>query len=86
MGLVLKLGAVSNLDKSMESILSKANSILVQIVKYEWCTTWKSFITDICSASKSDLVLCQNNLSILKMLSEEVFDFSKNQLTMQQAT
>jgi exportin-1 len=54
----------------MESLLSKANSILVQIVKYEWNTTWKSFIPDICAASKTDLNLCQNNLSILKMLSE----------------
>lgn len=84
MNLVLNLGGAGNLDKSMESLLSKANSILVQIVKYEWNTTWKSFIPDICSASKSDLNLCQNNLSILKMLSEEIFDFSKNQLTMHQ--
>ena len=30
--------------------------------------------------------MCENNFSILKMLSEEIFDFSKNQMTQQQIT
>ena len=28
--------------------------------------------------------LCENNFSILKMLSEEIFDYSKNQMTQDQ--
>lgn len=82
--MVVTLGGNPNLPKDVESLLSKANSILVQIVKYEWNTTWKSFIPDICGASKGNLTLCQNNLNILKMLIEEIFDFSKNQMTAQQ--
>lgn len=70
----------------MQNILSKANSVLVQIVKYEWNTTWTSFIKDICSSSLKDMNICENNFSILKMLSEEVFDYSKNQMTQKQIT
>jgi exportin-1 len=81
---VLELGAVENLPKSLHNILSKANSTLVQIVKYEWNTTWKSFITDICNASVKDMNICQNNFEILKILSEEIFDYSKNQMTQKQ--
>ncbi len=81
---MLELGAVENLPKSLHNILSKANSTLVQIVKYEWNTTWKSFITDICNASVKDMNICQNNFEILKILSEEIFDYSKNQMTQKQ--
>lgn len=28
-------------------------------------------------------ILCENNMTILKLLSEEIFDFSKDQLTEQ---
>lgn len=56
----------------------------MQIVKYEWNTTWKSFIGDICNASVKDMNICQNNFEILKILSEEIFDYSKNQMTQKQ--
>lgn len=42
---------------------------------------WPSFIPDIVSASKTSEVLCENNIAILKLLSEEVFDFSKESMT-----
>jgi exportin-1 len=82
--LVLDYGAIENISKSLHNILSKANSTLVQIVKYEWNTTWRSFIGDICSASVKDMNICQNNFEILKILSEEIFDYSKNQMTQKQ--
>ena len=53
-------------------------------MKYEWNTSWTSFINDICAASVNNMNICENNLSILKMLSEEIFDHSKSQLTQQQ--
>ncbi len=53
----------------MQVILSKCNCVLIQIVKYEWNTTWPSFIHDICAASVDNMNICENNLSILKMLS-----------------
>lgn len=56
----------------------------VKIIKYEWRTTWKNFIPDLCDASKSNQNLCENNFFILKMLSEEIFEFSKNQMTSSQ--
>jgi exportin-1 len=54
---------------------------VIQILKYEWNTTWKNFITDLCESSKQDQNLCENNIKILKLLSQEIFDFSKNQMT-----
>eukprot|EP00045_Choanoeca_perplexa_P014253 m.166442 g.166442 ORF g.166442 m.166442 type:complete len:1076 (-) comp16623_c0_seq1:135-3362(-) len=58
-------------------LLSKLNSALVQIVKQEWPQKWPSFIPDIVGASKTSEPLCQNNLLIFELLSEEIFDFSK---------
>lgn len=34
-----------------------------------------------CVLSQTNEVLCENNMQILKLLSEEVFDFSKDQMT-----
>ena len=61
--------------------LTKLNMVLVQILKREWPKRWPTFISDIVGASKSNESLCQNNMNILKLLSEEVFDFSSGQLT-----
>ena len=75
---------MDNLDADTENMLHKANSILVEILKYEWNTTWTNFIDEICESSKSNMNVCQNNFLILRLLSEEIFDFSKNQMTEQQ--
>uniref|UniRef100_A0A3B5A0A9 Exportin-1 n=1 Tax=Stegastes partitus TaxID=144197 RepID=A0A3B5A0A9_9TELE len=55
--------------------------ILVQILKQEWPKHWPTFISDIVGASRTSESLCQNNMVILKLLSEEVFDFSSGQMT-----
>ena len=39
----------------------------------------------ILGASKTSEPLCQNNMHILKLLSEEVFDFSSGQMTQTKA-
>lgn len=57
----------------------------MQLLKYEWPKNWPSFITDIVGASKTNESLCQNNMAILKLLSEEVFDFSSGQMTQAKA-
>jgi exportin-1 len=59
------------------------NLILVGILKHEWPSQWPGFITEIVTASKSSEVLCENNIRILKLLSEEVFDYSKGSITAQ---
>lgn len=75
------------LSSSAESLarertfLSKLNLILVRIVAQEWPSRWRTLITDIVNASKTSPTLCENNLNILRLLSEEVFDFSAGQMT-----
>lgn len=57
----------------------------MSIVKQEWTSSWQNFIPDICLNAKESQSKCENTLNILKLLSEEVFDFSKNALLQQQA-
>ncbi|XP_074650496.1 exportin-1-like [Tubulanus polymorphus] len=80
-GLIIKTSSdAENLEKQ-STYLGKLNMILVQILKNEWPKNWPSFIKDIVGASKTNESLCQNNMVILKLLSEEVFDFSSGQMT-----
>ena len=55
--------------------------VLVDILKQDWPHKWPSFIPDIVGASKTNEGLCENSMAILRLLSEEVFDFSKDSLT-----
>ncbi|KAJ6805232.1 protein EXPORTIN 1A [Iris pallida] len=63
--------------------VNKLNVILVQVLKHEWPARWKSFIPDLVSAAKTSETLCENCMAILKLLSEEVFDFSRGEMTQQ---
>ncbi|GKY98970.1 hypothetical protein MPSEU_000852700 [Mayamaea pseudoterrestris] len=80
------VGKVINMSKdevvmNQERVfISKLNLTLVEILKQEWPHNWPSFITDLVGSSKTSEVLCENNMQILKLLSEEVFDFSKDQM------
>lgn len=56
--------------------------VLVDILKQDWPHKWPSFIPDIVGASRTNETLCENSMAILRLLSEEVFDFSKDSLTM----
>ena len=51
--------------------------------KQEWPHNWPTFISEIVSSSETSEALCENNMRILKLLSEEVFDFSKEEMTKQ---
>lgn len=64
-----------------KNYLGKLNLVLVQILKQEWPAKWPQFIPEIVSASRGNITLCENNLVILRLLSEEVFDFSAEQMT-----
>jgi exportin-1 len=58
-------------DQSFQSnthFINKLNYIIVLIAKYEWTTTWPTFISEICSSSKTNQNLCENNLKLLQML------------------
>lgn len=69
-----------NLRKE-RALLNKLNLTLVSILKQEWPHNWPTFINEIISACHSSLPICENNMAILRLLSEEVFDFSAEQMT-----
>ena len=79
-GLVLQLAEDESISQQNQHLITKLNATLVSIVKQEWTTSWKNFIPDICGSARTSQSKCENALSILKLLSEEVFDFSKNTL------
>jgi exportin-1 len=77
---VARIMALSGDETTMRSerqFLDRLNLVLVQIVKKEWPHNWPTFISDIVGSSKSSETLCENNLKILRLLSEEIFEFSK---------
>lgn len=62
--------------------MNKLNLIVVQILKQEWPKgTWPNAIDEIVSSSESNLGLCENNMVILRLLSEEVFDYSAESMS-----
>ena len=65
----------SNL-RSERTLLGKLDTTLIQILKQEWPHNWPNFIPEIVSSSRGSLAICENNMAILRLLSEEVFDFS----------
>lgn len=84
-GLIIKTSSDPELLESNKMYLNKLNMILVQVLKREWPKHWETFIPDIVGASKTNESLCQNNMTILKLLSEELFDFSSGQITQTKA-
>eukprot|EP00970_Alexandrium_tamarense_P000601 scaffold69_cov198-Alexandrium_tamarense.AAC.41 len=79
-GKVIQISSDEALMKQERVFISKLNLTLVQILKQEWPHNWPSFIPDLVGSSKTSEVLCENNMQILKLLSEEVFDFSRDQM------
>jgi len=55
--------------------------VLVSVLKQEWPHNWPTFINEIIVACHSSLSVCENNMTILRLLSEEVFDYSAEQMT-----
>lgn len=67
--------------KSQRTFLNKLNLVLVSILKQEWPHNWPTFINEIISSCHTSLSVCENNMAILRLLSEEVFDYSADQMT-----
>jgi exportin-1 len=74
----------TNLIKQ-RTYINKLNMTLVQVLKQEWPHNWPTFIPEIVASSQTNLALCENNMAILKLLSEEIFDFSAEQMTQSKA-
>mmetsp|Transcript_16595 Transcript_16595/g.40875 ORF Transcript_16595/g.40875 Transcript_16595/m.40875 type:complete len:1055 (-) Transcript_16595:408-3572(-) len=79
--LVIKLSKEKETLQKNHSFITKLNVVLVQIVKKEWPKNWPGFIPELVNSSKHSTSLCTNNMQILKLLSEEVFDYSSGQMT-----
>lgn len=74
----------SSTDESLKkerALLNKLNLTLVSILKQEWPHNWPTFINEIVTSCRASLPICENNMAILRLLSEEVFDFSAEQMT-----
>lgn len=82
-GKIVSLSSSDELMKQNNAFLSRLNLVLVQILKQDWPHNWPSFISDIVGSSKTSESLCENSMKVLKLLSEEVFDFSKETMTQQ---
>ncbi|KAK4228450.1 CRM1 C terminal-domain-containing protein [Podospora fimiseda] len=67
--------------KAHRVLLNKLNLVLVSVLKQEWPHNWPTFINEIITACHSSLSVCENNMIILRLLSEEVFDYSAEQMT-----
>jgi exportin-1 len=59
-------------------ILQALNQVLIAILKREWPEQWPTFISDVLSASESNISLCENTLNLLRVLSDEVFSFQRD--------
>jgi len=83
--IVSKILAFSGTDELLKIhgkfLSSSLNMTLVQILKQDWPHEWPTFISDIVASSKTSESLCENNMRILRLLSEEVFDYSLESMT-----
>lgn len=80
-GKIINLSRTEEVMRQNRLFLPRLNLVLVQILKQDWPHAWPSFISDLVGSSKISESLCENNMKILKLLSEEVFDFSKDTMT-----
>eukprot|EP00927_Polykrikos_kofoidii_P010944 TRINITY_DN14620_c0_g1_i1.p1 TRINITY_DN14620_c0_g1~~TRINITY_DN14620_c0_g1_i1.p1 ORF type:complete len:1112 (+),score=196.67 TRINITY_DN14620_c0_g1_i1:253-3588(+) len=78
--LVIKISSDEQFCVTQKHFLTKLNETLIHIVKQEWPHAWFNFIPDLCGSSRTSQPLCENNLRILNILSEEVYNFGKNQM------
>jgi exportin-1 len=67
--------------RTQRTLINKLNMTLVNILKQEWPHNWPGFINEIIQSCHSSIPICENNMSILRLLSEEIFDFSADQMT-----
>jgi len=78
---IIDTSSTETVNAAGKTFLFKLNVTLVQILKQEWPGNWPNFIPEIVASSQRSEILCENNMQILKILSEEIFDFSKEEMT-----
>lgn len=78
--LVIKMSSSEQMHAD-KAFMNKMNECLVEILKHDWPNNWGQFIPEIINASRSSAFLCENNMCILKTLSDEIFEFNRDSLT-----
>ena len=78
---ILQISGSEESLKAQRTLLNKLNLVLISVLKQEWPHNWPTFINEIISACRTSLSICENNMIILGLLSEEVFDYSADQMT-----
>ena len=58
-------------------LINKYDHALVAIIKQDWPHNWPDLIPQLVDSSFSSPLACENNLYILKLLSEDLFESSK---------
>ncbi|KNZ75454.1 Exportin-1 [Termitomyces sp. J132] len=93
-GVTVKVASDEVAMRKEKAYINKLNLALVQVRPFLGVMTesdclqdsqaginWPNFITELVESSKTNLSLCENNMVILKLLSEEIFDYSAEQMT-----
>ena len=62
-------------------LIRKLNTTLIAIVKQDWTADWTDFVNQMCTSALTNETLCENNLILLRLLSEDIFDFGKDTMT-----
>ncbi|WFD31477.1 Karyopherin transporter [Malassezia sp. CBS 17886] len=83
--LVVQLSSDEEMLRRERTLLGKLDTTLIQILKQEWPHNWPNFVPEIVASSRGSLSICENNMAILRLLSEEIFDFSADQMTQAKA-
>ena len=78
--LVTALDGPDKGNRGSQSLLRKLNECLVAVLKQEWPHNWPGFIDEMVSSGKSSEPICENNMKVLGLLVEEIFDFSEEDM------
>ncbi|CAL9736999.1 exportin-1 [Monosporozyma servazzii] len=81
-GMILTLSKIQMKSMKNNGLIQKADLILVHILKKEWNDV---FIRDLINSSYVSNSVCRNNLYILKLMAEEIFDDELGQGSLTQA-
>ncbi|CCD23976.1 uncharacterized protein NDAI_0C03160 [Naumovozyma dairenensis CBS 421] len=80
-GMIRSLCQDKNRFRATKGLLQKADLTLIDILKHEWPDHWDDFIPELTVLSSQTLEVCQNNVYILRLLSEEIFDLAPKRIT-----
>lgn len=79
--LITKVASSSESLAKQRLFASKLNLQIVEVAKHDWPGQWPTFIAELVQSAKNSESICENNMNILKLLNEEIFDYSAGKMT-----